>query len=513
MYLIYTASKDTYITDKIIDGKFRAQDANVGQAGTIDLFKLYDETMLNSTTGAAEISRGLLKFDLQPLKNLTGSVIDVNSNKFKVKLKMTNLVGGTATPTNFTLVVAPLSQSFTEGWGRDVVLFSDLDSANFLTASVSDGSAVLWNVSGANGGGLLGDSNLDYVSSGSIDGTLQTLSPYQKFVNGNENLFVDVTTIVSATLDGKIPDHGFRLAFTGSEENDAKTRFVKRFASLQSSNPVKKPQLHVMYDDSVADTTANFVFDHSGSLFLNNFVRGQRKNFLSGAAGTEVSGDSCMTLRLELDDWSKKITASQISRGTDSSAVTGLYSASFAVSTFDSSYVNSSNEKLLNFINASGSITFDAIWCSTDGTVGYHTGSLKVGRSNSTNYVSSPANLVFNPVMLPSKMQSDEILKIVFFVEDRGMAPQKAYKLPYRIKSTVLSSVYYRIRDLDTGLEIIPFETSSNATKLSSDADGMYFELRTQSLPTGRNYILDLLVKDYGQDQIFLGVGQGFRVE
>jgi len=41
----------------------------------------------------------------------------------------------------------------------------------------------------------------------------------------------------------------------------------------------------------------------------------------------------------------------------------------------------------------------------------------------------------------------------------------------------------------------------------------MYFELRTQSLPRGRNYTLDLLVKDYGQEQIYLGVGQGFRVE
>jgi len=513
MYLIYTASKDTYITNKIIDGKFRATDANVGQAGTIDLFKLYDETMINSATGAAEISRGLIKFDLQPLKNLTGSVIDLNSNNFAVKLKMSNLVGGTATPTNFTLVVAPLSQSFNEGWGRDLVLFSDLDTANFLTASVSNGSAVLWNLSGANGGGLLGDSNLDYIVSGSINGTLQSLSPKQKFVYGNEDLFVDVTTIISATLDGTIPDHGFRLAFTGSEEQDAKTRFVKRFASLQSSNPLKKPQLHVFYNDSVSDSSANFVFDHSGSLFLNNFVRGSRANFLSGAAATEISGDSCMTLCLELDDWTQKITAHQISRGTDSTAVTGLYSASFAVSSFNASTVNSSNEKLLNFINASGSVTFDAIWGSADGTVGYHTGSLEIKRSNSTNYVSRPADLIFKAVTLPSKMQADEILKIVFFVEDRGMQTQKAYKLPYRKKSTILTSVYYRIRDLDTGIEVIPFETASNGTKLSSDTDGMYFDLRTQSLPTGRSYLIDLLVKDYGQDQIFLGVGQGFKVE
>ena len=49
MYRILSASKDTYITNKIINNKFRATDANTGQAGTLDLFKLYAE----STSGSA----------------------------------------------------------------------------------------------------------------------------------------------------------------------------------------------------------------------------------------------------------------------------------------------------------------------------------------------------------------------------------------------------------------------------------------------------------------------------
>jgi hypothetical protein len=39
MYRILSASKDAYITNKIINQTFRATDANVGQAGTLDLFK------------------------------------------------------------------------------------------------------------------------------------------------------------------------------------------------------------------------------------------------------------------------------------------------------------------------------------------------------------------------------------------------------------------------------------------------------------------------------------------
>ena len=47
MYRILSASKDAYITNKIINQSFRATDANVGQAGTLDLFKLYDENKLS----------------------------------------------------------------------------------------------------------------------------------------------------------------------------------------------------------------------------------------------------------------------------------------------------------------------------------------------------------------------------------------------------------------------------------------------------------------------------------
>lgn len=512
MYLIYTGSKDTYITNKIIDGAFSASDANVGQAGTIDIFKLYDETPLNGVTGSAEISRGLIKFDLTKLKALTGSVIDINDSSFKAKVKLHNLLGGTAVPSNFTLVLTPLSQAFREGFGRDLSAFADLDSANFYTASVSSGSPVAWFVSGANKGGLLGSNNIDHIVSGTIDGTLQTLAPQQTFVKGTEDLFVDVTKIISATLDGEIPDHGFRLAFTGSEENDGKSRFVKRFASVQSSNPLKKPQLHIMYDDSQIDTSANFVFDNSGSLYLNNFIRGSRANFVSGAAATAITGDDCMLLRLEKDDYSKTYKVSQVKRGTDNTAITGLYSGSVSVSLSDSTTINSAGENILSFANASGSIVFEAIWCSNDETVGYHTGSLEVKRSTATDYNSTPARFIIKAVTLPSRMQHDEILKIQFFVTDNN-AKQKVYKTPYRLKSTTLSSAYYRIRDLDTNQTIIPFETTNGGTKLSSDQDGLYFILRTEILPRGRSYVIDLMIKDYGQDQVYLAVGQGFRVE
>ena len=51
MYLVFTASKDTYITNKILSPTSRATDANLGGATTIDLFKLFDESIF---TGESE---------------------------------------------------------------------------------------------------------------------------------------------------------------------------------------------------------------------------------------------------------------------------------------------------------------------------------------------------------------------------------------------------------------------------------------------------------------------------
>ena len=54
MYLNITASKDTYIHNKILNSRYRTSDSNVGNAGTLDLFKLYGETPLPAVEAAKQ---------------------------------------------------------------------------------------------------------------------------------------------------------------------------------------------------------------------------------------------------------------------------------------------------------------------------------------------------------------------------------------------------------------------------------------------------------------------------
>ena len=520
MYLIITASADTYITDKIIDNRFRAKDANVGKAGTIDIFKLYNESTWVSgstkiTGSVEESSKGLIKFDFSAITALTASSIDVNSSKFQAKLKMYDIMAGQATPSNFNLVLYPLSQSFNEGIGRDVAAFSDLDVSNYITASVNNSSPVLWHMSGAESGGEVGSDSIDYISYAS--NTSPKFEEYtdfgfsQYFENGNEDLEIDITAFVSSSIASQVSNHGLRLSFSGSDATDKKSRFVKRFASRHSSNPFKVPQLHISWDDSIADNHKDFVFDHSGSLFLRNYVRGEPSNILSGTGASEITGDDCMTLKIQVQDFSKTFSVDQHTAGTDSQEITGLYSSSFAISSFDSNEINPTGETLKNAIEKSGSVVFTTYWLSSDESIAYHTGSLTVDKSRITSFKKQPSDLIFRFTNLESKYTEKDEVYVSVFVEDFSKE-DKVYKIPYSKESISLSDVYYRVREVSTNEVVIPFDDSKGSTKISSDGDGLSFYFRMSSLPKGHVYIFDLLVKDYDENRIYKEASGRFKV-
>ncbi len=69
----------------------------------------------------------LIYFDLTPIREMSQSTLDITSSTFRCHLKLSDVYAGQTTPSNFSLIVYPLSQSFDEGVGRDVVRFEDVD--------------------------------------------------------------------------------------------------------------------------------------------------------------------------------------------------------------------------------------------------------------------------------------------------------------------------------------------------------------------------------------------------
>ena len=522
MYLIITASKDAYITNKIIGGVLSASDANTGRAATMDLFKLYNESVMSGTTNPIELSRALFKFDYTKIRNLTGTILDLNDSSFECRLEMFDIMGGQVTPTNFNLILFPLSQSFDEGIGRDVIAFSDLDACNFITASYSNGTNNLWNTVGANAEGMLSASSIDIMVSGNLsDGSgYRGLGVSQKFVEGSENLNMNVTTLVSASIAGVMSDHGFRLSFTGSEETDTKTRFVKRFASRHVRNPNLRPRIVVSFDDTRFDDHQNFFFDLTGSLFLENYHRGTRANILSGTSATALSGEDCMIVKLQTGSFIQYFTASQYQAGTKSSTtgknyLSGVYVATGAVTSMTSAIVIGSGSDAASvtmFAQKSGSLTFDEYWTNAGGSVGFYTGSFKVSTPGRSSFDATQRDIQFTVTNARSVYRQSERVKFRVFARDLN-ADAKASKLPIRLKSIVLNEAYYRIKDAQDGKIIVPFLKANNGTRLSYDSAGMYFEMFMDVLPIGRTYTLEFLVIDRGIELVKEAKETMFRVD
>lgn len=512
MKRLLRATKDTYITNRVIRDQFRATDSNVGLAGTLDLFKLAAESsytgdgpFILGTSDPIELSRILIKFDLSSLSSLTSSILDINHPSFSCVLRLADVMGGQTLPSNFSLILFPLSQSFDEGIGRDVNAFEDIDVANYLTASVSSGLST-WFMSGADAKGFVGQASIDVITGSTILGDIFTI---QAFATGDEDAAFDVTKIVSATLVGLIPDNGFRIGFSGTQETDDRTRFVKRFATRHSTDPRLRPVIEVGFNDSTIDHHSSFFFDTSGSLFLNNFKRGVPTNIVSGVGLTPVMGIGSLLVTLVSGNYvsgayfSKTVTGSQHAIGNN--AIEGVYSASFAISPWESG-------TLLDEVKSANSATFTEIWGSIDGTVGYYTGTLVIQGFDRSAFSNVPDRIKMTITNLKGSFKSSERVRFRVFAQDDGFH-LRAKKLPIESKSLIFDTMHYRVIDVNSDEIVFDFDIAKGSTKLSVDADGMYFDLYMSDLDIGRVYGFDILLDTHGSSQVFRSVGGTFRVD
>lgn len=501
MYIISTASADTYITNKIIDG-VRATDSNVGRAGTLDLFKLYDESVSGSSGNFIEISRILVKFDIAKLSSV--STLDANDSTFRSRIHLKSIESGLPSPRDFTVSIFPLAVVFEEGDGRDVSAFSDIDACNFLSSS----TGVIWNISGAYATGAIGDTGVDVYTSGNLqDGLgIRSLESKQHFTEGNEDLFVDVTDIVSATLGGIIPNNGFIISFSGSQETDDITRFVKRFASRHVVNQALRPRLESHFKDSIVDSHQQFFFDTSGSLFLTNDIGFSRVNIISSSV--PVTGDNCMKLVLSTGSFAVTHSVSQVKIGN--SYLSGIYSSSFAVSSF-SPQVVSGTTTLKNIVDASGSIIFSENWKSNDESTVFYSSFITCSIPNRNTGIAHTRNLIAKAVNSLPEFESTRQYRFKLFIFDSNFEPS-ASRMIRSLASTIPSSVHFRIVDAETSDVYIPFEEANDGTRVSVDSSGAFFDVIFDGLPRGRTLTFEYLINDLGSKYITRDAGSKFKV-
>lgn len=501
MFKTFLADKDTYITDKIVKGS-RVTGSNVGDAGTLDLFKLYGASM-SGTTPNVELSRILIHFDIESIRQLhEDKKIDVDDASFWCKIRLKDVYGGQSTPTNFTVQVFPLSASFEEGIGRDVTYYSDRDRCNWISSSYTSA----WFTPGCSKDTIATVPG-DYITS-SV--SLATTKLTQTFKTGEEDLIVDVTQLVSATVSGEIPDVGFRISFENVLEANNRSYFVKRFGSRTAFDESMRPRLTMGFDDSVSDDTQNLTFDSKCRLTLYNYYAGEQSNILSGSNLTEIKGDNCILLKLLTDisggQYELIFTGSQLSLGSGSHCyLSGAYFADVTLP--------SSNATLKSKLLISSSIVFTPVWSSLDKSVGYVTGSDVTAYPPTRSSSRPTSNYYVNVKDVKETYLPDEVTQFRVEIFDRNSPLIKVTKVPVELPGIVLKNVHYQVRNSNTGEIEIPFDHAKNSTKVSSDSAGMFFNFDVSSLIVGQAYIFDISIERNGVRKTYQGVSPTFRIE
>jgi hypothetical protein len=445
----YGATKTNTITNAFkADLSTRGTGSNMGEADVMEVFSLYGEA--NAGT-SRELSRVLVDFPV-----LTTISSDRTAGKIPASgsvnfiLKLTDAPHTETTPRNFTLNVAAVSSSWVQGTGVDTVNYTDIGASNWINST----STSTWTNQG--GDFLTGSGN--YVGS-------------QLFVEGTENLAVDVTSIVENQIKGTIGAYGFGVFLTSSLESALTSYYTKKFFASGSEYYFYRPILEARWNSSLQDDSNNFYLssslanasDNINTLYLYNVVRGQLKNIPAVGTG-----------RILLTVHTASGAPAIQSAVTGGWVSTGIYSASIV-------YTGSATE-------------IYPVWYS--GSVQYHTGSAitvntvdSLNNYDTTDYYSKITNL-------KASYATNENPTLRLYVRPRNWNPNIFTVANSDPENTIIKNVYYKIFRVVDNYEVIAYGTgTSQETLMSYDKDGNYFNLDMSMFESGYMYGIKLLFK------------------
>lgn len=413
--------------------------SNQGRSEVLELFVL-PAVSSSATFGK---SRVLLQFDISELSQ---SIIDgsIPSSGVTYKLRMKDAPHAETLPQSFDLTVHPVTNSWDEGRGLAGFDEKLLDGgySNWDNAT----SLISWNLTGS-----------DY--DGTISGT-------QHFDFGDEDLEIDVSSIVERWIASG-SNNGLVLKYLDAHETGSLKLFTKKFFSRHAHKPERTPRLEALWEDTVQDDRGNMNYSVTGSLFYYRFIDG----FPQNAGGT---------VYVDIVDSGSNV----VQTITSSLNKTGIYEAS--------------------------------------GVFVTHTSSTQVYR----DVWFTDSEQLFTGTFAPTFMTGSKIFKLDDIVVDlpnikrtyhRGQTLYcRVFARPLDYKPSLVRSgsiepspiyfkeAYYEIVNEKTKEVMVPFSTGSiKFSKLSYDAHGNYFEVKTNNLVRGGLYRIKIRAEYTNQVLIF----------
>ena len=468
----YIASEDNTLTNAYQENlTTRATGSNIGAADVMEIFSIYGQAVSGNPTKSTELSRAIIRFPISRISSDRTSGNIPKSGSVNFVLRLYHAETDQTTPKDAVYKIQALAQSWEEGYGTDLHLYEDISTnttgSNWVYASFNP--ATKWN---NQGGSVLS-------SSASPAPEYST-----KLANGDEDIEVDITSMVEEWVAGNITNYGLMLKLTSSQEGSASANYpeysnptgstisyyTKRIFARTSEYFYKRPVIEARWDNSKQDDRGNFQYssslasatDNFNTIYLYNYVRGRLKNipvvedgeiFVSLFSGSSNNTAPTGT-KLKFFNGKQYVTGGQIS--------TGIYTASICIT-------SSRTEPLTRL--------FD-VWSNGEtGSIQYWTSSIEpvvIGAANNTleeSYVTSIENM-------KNDFRQDEKYRFRVFIRERNWNPNIYTKANATVKPYIVESGSYRIYRITDNQDVVRHGTGSvKFTKLSYDISGSYFDL------------------------------------
>ena len=459
----YTASIDTTITNTFEDNLItRSTGSNTGAASVLESFSLYGQVSSSTAGVSSELSRILIDFPVSTISaDRTAGTIPA-SGSVNFYLRVFNAKHAYTLPRNFTMTVSAVSRSWEEGTGIDMEEYLDIThdgvGANWDRAS----EAAAWTTTG-------GDYHTASYTAGS------TMPRYDITFNvGDEDIELDITSMVEEWIAGTKNNYGVGLAMSASLEAATRSYYTKKFFGRSTEFFFRKPHIEARWNNAKKDDRGNFydsgslasATDNLNTLYLYNYIRGQLRNIPDIGTGS-------IYVRTYSDSVSGSLIAPTPQNPVTGGYVsTGIYSASFA-------------------LNTTASTVYDR-WFGSGLTTCYHTGTVSVktvaaSQANiSTEYTTTVVNL--KPVY-----SKNETARFRLYVREKDWSPTIYSVANTTVQNTTIESGSYRIFRVFDNLDVVPFGTGSTLhTQLSFDVTGSYFDLSMSVLQPEYSYGIQL---------------------
>ena len=233
-------------------------------------------------------TRLLFQFNEAKLQNLYNDKTYPDLTKLKHTLKMTNtgsfdkeLLGkktakGKVRTSSFDLILFPITQEWDEGNGYDY------ETSTYIGDSLKLSGPSNW---------IEPETSTNWTEPGVYSGSPTVLAT-QHFEQGNENIEMDVTSVVNSYITGST-NYGLGVAFVRTLEETITTDYQYVGFFTRHTQTFYEPFIETTYDNVISDDRSDFYLDKTNKLYLYSNLGGTPTNLdsLPGVVIRDGNGD------------------------------------------------------------------------------------------------------------------------------------------------------------------------------------------------------------------------------